>query len=429
MVSTATLAERFEPYDLLVELARGTLNDVQNQLSEWRQLGLIISPVLEAQLSEAKRQFGRAATSRDLPDEAALAAMASLRGSLQSGQLLTESYTAQVLEKRLEGGARLPTLLAVALNGYPKPQPWAATIPEIANAARVRCDWGSVSREAGRFHWELPDAQIHWCRRRRIVATAGPLVDLREGALPDWLWLWDGDVEEITNQAVELARAALARYRGKVAVWHLIQRPASAEILGLSEEDQVRLTARLLQVARQVDPDAHLVVDFDRPWADWMAGSTYQLGPLHLADSLARADLGLSGVGLEVAPGYAPWGSPMRGLFEFSRLLDLYALMNLPLHVSLALPSVPASAPSSHHARVDATSWPAAPDEGMQREWGERWFALAAAKPYVRTVTWLEVTDQSPLMFPGAGLIRRDGTAKPVVDWMRRFRHDVLGND
>src|SRR4051794_28772344 len=40
VVGTATLGERAEPYDLAVELARGRLNDVRNQLSDWRQMGL-----------------------------------------------------------------------------------------------------------------------------------------------------------------------------------------------------------------------------------------------------------------------------------------------------------------------------------------------------------------------------------------------------
>src|SRR5262249_3609488 len=150
--------------------------------------------------------------------------------------------------------------------------------------------------------WDTSDTQLHWVRKRRLTPSAGPLIDLRPGALPHWLWLWQGDFEEIASQAADLVRHALTRYRGKIAIWHLVHPPASQEVLGLSEEEQVRLTARIIQVARQIDPDAQLIVDFDRPWADWMSNNNFQLGPLHLADSLARADLGLSGVGIEVAP-------------------------------------------------------------------------------------------------------------------------------
>ncbi len=40
IVGTATLAERSAPYVLAIELARGKLNDVRNQLADWIQMGL-----------------------------------------------------------------------------------------------------------------------------------------------------------------------------------------------------------------------------------------------------------------------------------------------------------------------------------------------------------------------------------------------------
>src|SRR5271167_1957399 len=39
LVGTATLAERHAPYMLAVELARGKLNDIRNQLADWTQMG------------------------------------------------------------------------------------------------------------------------------------------------------------------------------------------------------------------------------------------------------------------------------------------------------------------------------------------------------------------------------------------------------
>ncbi len=47
IVGTATLAERIAPYMLAVELARGKLNDIRNQLSDWLQMGLRSTPDLE----------------------------------------------------------------------------------------------------------------------------------------------------------------------------------------------------------------------------------------------------------------------------------------------------------------------------------------------------------------------------------------------
>ncbi len=423
IVATATLAERAAPFDLAVELARGKLNDVKNQLADWRQMGLAVPADLERDLDEARKTFARAATSQDRPEASSAAAAMTLRHTFSAAHRLVEAYTAQVLKKRLDLSPKLPSMLACGLEGNPKAQPWGTFVSEAFNAGRIRCHWAALAPDEGRYRWEEADAQLHWCRRRRLTPSAGPLLDLRPGALPDWLWLWQGDYDEIQSQALDLVRHALTRYRGKVNTWHLIHRPASGDVLGMSEEEQIRLTARVIQAARQADPDAQLVIDLDRPWAEWMAAGRFQLGPLHLADSLARADLGLGGIGLEIAPGFGDRGSHLRDLFEFSRLLDLYALVNLPLHISFAFPSRADNDPlADESVRVETSQWPRPPDESLQREWASEWISLAAAKPFVRSVTWLQPSDAERHVFPHAGLFRRDGTPKPAADWLRDFR-------
>lgn len=428
-VATATLSERHEPYDLGVELARGKLNDVRNQLADWRQAGLAVPAEAEQSLSVAQRAFARAATSQDWPEVSSAASGEALRHTFDAGRRLVEVYASQVLRKRLSLAPKLPTLLAVGLNGPPKGQPWAAAAQAAINTARLSLNWASIAPVETDFRWEASDAQLHWCRKKRLIATAGPLIDLRRGALPDWLWLWQGDFEEILAQAGDLVRQAVARYRGKIAVWHVVARPASSEVLGLTEEDQIRLTARLIQIARQADPEAQLVIDLDRPWAEWLSTSDFQLGPLHLADSLARADLGLGGIGLEIAPGYSAPGSPMRDLFDFSRLLDLYALINLPLHVTFAFPSDAGPDPRAEESiQVEPAQWPRPPDEAIQEEFAAPWLALAAAKPFVQSVTWLQATDAPRHLYPHAGLFRPDQSPKPAFSALQRLHQKIHGD-
>ena len=174
----------------------------------------------------------------------------------------------------------------------------------------------------------------------------------------------------------------------------MVHRPGSGEILGLTEEEQIRITARAVQVAHQTDPSAQLTIGIDRPWAEWMGTSHFQLGPLHLCDYLLRADLGLSGVAIEIAPGYSAPGSYMRDLFELSKLLDLYSLLNVPLHVWMALPSADGPDPNADPSvRVESSQWPVPLDEALQATWGAKWIALAVAKPFVRTLSWLQLSD------------------------------------
>src|SRR3954470_21426983 len=68
IVGTATLAERPEPYNLAVELARGKLNDVRNQLADWKQMGLRVPPEFDDMMAEAHLAFVKAATAGDQPE-------------------------------------------------------------------------------------------------------------------------------------------------------------------------------------------------------------------------------------------------------------------------------------------------------------------------------------------------------------------------
>jgi hypothetical protein len=427
IVGTATLAERAEPYDLAVELARGKLNDVRNQLADWKQMGLRAPTDLEQVLAEAQRFFVKAVTGGESPEAAFAAAQASLSACWQAGNLLVEAYSAQVLQTRLSSTSKLPTSLGVVLDGEPKHTPWGSGLSGAVNTAQVACPWKSVSPAEGQYRWDEFDARLSWARRHHLQLQVGPLLEFRPHALPHWIWLWEGDFDTILGLVSDYVRHTVGRCRGKVPVWHLIHRPACTDFLGLSEEEQIRLAARAIQVARQTDPAAQFTIGVERPWAEWMGGSPFQLGPLHLADYLVRADLGLAGIALEIAPGFSTPGSHLRDLFDFSKLLDLYALLNLPLHVWIVFPSSTEADPNADPTvRVETTQWPSPPDEVTQSQWAARWISLAVAKPFVRSVTWLQGTDAIPHLYPSGGLFRADHTAKPIVPWLKTFRREVL---
>src|SRR5271157_2852379 len=318
IVGTATLAECSSPYMLSLELARGKLNDVRNQTADWVQMGLRVSPELSEVMAQARKAFIQAALSSDSPES-----------SSRAGDLLTEAYVSQILENRLASAGKLTAHLGCMLTSEPDQVPSAAQWPSAFNAAQVGVSWKQVAPSEGKYRWDLLDAQLAFCRRNRLEIEAGPLIEFRPSALPDWIWLWERDQETISGLATDFVRQVVARYRGKVPLWHVVARPGSQEILGLSEEEQIRITARVVQAARQADPTVQLSISIDRPWAEWMSSSHFQLGPLHLCDYLLRSDLGISSIGIEIAPGFTSPGSHLRDLFEFSRLLDLYSLLNV----------------------------------------------------------------------------------------------------
>lgn len=427
IVGTATLAERSSPYVLALELARGKLNDVRNQEADWVQMGLRGSPELESAMAEARTAFIRAAMSADEPDACLAAAQASLEASSRGGELLTQAYLSQILQNRMAATGKLTTHLGCTLTAEPDKTPGAAQWTSAFNACQVAVSWKQIAPSEGKYRWELLDSQIAWCRRKGLEIEAGPLIEFRAAALPDWIWLWEGDHDSISGFMADFVRQVILRYRGKVPLWQIVHRPASQEVLGLSEEEQIRITARAVQLARQTDPGAQFSIGIDRPWAEWMSSSHFQLGPLHLCDYLLRSDLGISSVAIEVAPGYTSPGSHLRDLFDFSRLLDLYSLLNVPLHLQMAIPSDTGPDPKADPSiQVDTAQWPTPPDETLQSTWGARWLALGLAKPYVRSVIWQQASDALPHVFPHAGLFRPDNTPKPIFPWLQSLRQDVI---
>lgn len=81
IVGTATLAERSAPYTLAVELARGKLNDVRNQLADWTLMGLRPTAELDEALGTAQHAFIRAVTFTDQPDVSLESAQACLQAA------------------------------------------------------------------------------------------------------------------------------------------------------------------------------------------------------------------------------------------------------------------------------------------------------------------------------------------------------------
>ena len=64
-LSSGSLCEQYGPYQLPLELARGTIGQLRDQLAEWQTIGLIVPKKITEKVSEAVRYFGRAAVGQE----------------------------------------------------------------------------------------------------------------------------------------------------------------------------------------------------------------------------------------------------------------------------------------------------------------------------------------------------------------------------
>ena len=161
-LSTATLLERWEPYHLPLELARGTINRLRDQLFEWQAIGLTIP-------NEVRRRAGRVRSRSSVGPWSRRTMSRSRRPgprkrsdmALDGSQLLAAAYAEQVIAVRRRRRGRLPSLLGGTLSGPAMDEAAAKVLPGRLQHGHGLPSAGATSRPAkADFAWSACDEQI-----------------------------------------------------------------------------------------------------------------------------------------------------------------------------------------------------------------------------------------------------------------------------
>ena len=420
--SSATLIERENPYQLQIELARGKANQLRGQAAEWRAGGMEVPEKLDAQIREAVQAFGRAVTQVPTPESESQAEKALSR-TYSAAENLTRTYVGQVFQARHQRQARLDTTLSCRAGGSLLHESGARALRQVCNNLTVPFTWSRICPLEGSFDWEEADALVKWAEAQQLPITAGPLLDFSSSQLPDWLWKCDRDLPRLTQFMCEYVATTVRRYRDRIRCWHLTAASNCASVLSLAEDELLWLTVRLAEAARQVDATLQIVIGLAQPWGEYMALEDRTHSPFIFADTLIRSGLNLKALDLEIVMGVTPRGSYCRDLLETSRLLDLYTILGIPLHVTLGYPSDGATDPRADpDYRIAAGHWRDGYTPQVQAEWGASLVALALCKPAVQAVTWAHLSDAEPHQFPHCGLLDSAGRPKPIVQALQPLR-------
>jgi hypothetical protein len=426
MLSTATLIERPAPYQLVTELLRGKVNVLRNQSADWLMGGLQTAPDLQAKLRQASRDFAHAVC-QPTPGHANQAAERALAQAISTGNELMYAYINQVFNARLARQNRLETLLSCGLHGVPPDDAQTQLLRDTFNSVRIAFPWPEIERTESTYTWDQVDAVVQWAKDNGFTLVGGPLIDFSRGRLPDWLWLWEKDPQSLAGFMVQYVATALYRYRQDIRTWQITAAGNCASLLSLEEDDFLQLTAQLLEVGRRVDPNLELILGLAQPWGDYMAREDRAYSPFVFADTLVRSRLPVSCVDLELVQGVGPRANYCRDLLDVSRLLDLYALLGLPVRVTLACPSHETPDPLADQEfqvipRGGQQPW--SPD--TQAAWARDFVALALCKPQVHAVTWAHLSDAGPHQFPHCGLLDPQKASKPAFEPLQKLRQQYL---
>jgi hypothetical protein len=421
MTTSGTLIERPQPYQLLLELARGKLNQVRSQAVQWREEGLLLPTPAEELIRSAGRAFCQAVATESTAD-VNQAAQLSLELSYQAADALVSRYINQVMKPRPQRPPRRETTWGCRVRTVPTDEQAASLLAGTFDSIGLEFPWSSIEPSPNRYDWSQPDAVLDWAERHGLAVTGGPLIDFSAAQLPEWLGAWERDLTNLSKFLSSYVTAALQRYRGRIRRWQVTSAGNTASVLSLSEHELLWLTIKVARVAQQVDSGLELVIGVAQPWCDYLARANHEQSPFLLAE-VAMRDLKLATLDLELIMGVTPRGSYCRDLLDTSRLLDSYAELGLPLRVTLGYPSARSvDLKADPQFCVDAGYWHDGIQENAQAGWAAGCAMLASCKPSVEAVSWIHFSDAEPHQFPHCGLLDAAGNAKPSLQALRQLR-------
>ena len=416
-LSTTYLRESPEPYNLPSELARGTVGRLRNQIEAWRHMGINVPAEVSELVAKATASLCQAVTGQIEHAVAAQHADDAIVAAQDAIELMMRAFSEFALTKTGKRNVFLAANLGDR-SGHAFP---SDLLPAI-NTAVVPFSWrtseGNLEDDADYFA-----EQVRWCRKLGVRICGGPLLNFDRNGLPDWLYLWEEDVESLQNYMIRYVESVVKRFVGKVSLWHLWSALNHGQAMNLPEEVRLRIGVAALEALRNIDSSAPVFVSFNQPFGEYLSRKSLDLAPIHYADTLLRAELGLSGIGLELNLGYATDGTLPRDVLEISRLVDRWTSLGVPLVILLSIPSQSAAEETSTRlVPFGAKQF----DPHVQARLASEITRACLAKPVVQGVIWNQLVDGDSIQFPGGGLFTKEGQGKPVLDSIRDIRSKYL---
>lgn len=423
---TTSLKVDSSVYHLPLELCRGTVSRLRNQIFEWQRIGLRVAQSTIQLSDQALDGFIKAVTTPDNDAGRTALTQEAIELGLRGANELCEAFSSQMFDVRKLNENRLSTLLGLSLPPALSLSSITDAVCTAFNLVNLPIDLAAVESSSGKRDFSPFDRQLQWARENNFRISCGPLMKFRPGCLPRWMVLLGEGFETVLSAACAHAEETVNRYRGKVHLWNCGSGLNVPGELDWNDEQVLRLAVSLIQTVRRTDPRCPVLLTIDQPWSEYLRASAEGISPLHFADALIRADLGLSGLALELNLNSWPDGSLPRDPLEISRLIDRWSTLGLPLMITLTLPTETQPDEMVMVDRRPVTSWKNPLHVGPIESTTETIVRLLLAKQSVHALIFNQATDQLPHEFPHGGLWDAHGKPKPLLSQVARLRQQYL---
>ncbi|MFW6132880.1 MAG: endo-1,4-beta-xylanase [Planctomycetota bacterium] len=432
LLPTTRLPDRPQPYNLNLELARAQVLRIARKREDWGLFDYAAAAELNRRFDQVRRDFVEALKADD-PPEAARRADRALVKSLTLGEQVALFHADIFVQRRRASRAAAGRKhFGCAVDLLSDPHHHHTRLSEAFDFVSVPTPWKHMEPDEARYQYGGIDAWVNWAARASRPVHAGPVLSFAPDHLPEWLYIWEHDYETIRDLIYEHIQRTVQRYARHVSVWKVVSGIHAHNGFDLTFEQIRELTRMSCLWVRKLVPGAKIVIELVMPFSEYYAHNQRTIPALLYADTAVQYGVNFDAFGVQVLMGAADDGYYVRDLLQLSTLLDEFASLGKPVHVTAC--GVPSdTSPDAWdawggRARSDAAgNWHTPWSPRLQAEWLQAFYRIGISKPFVESVCWRDLADYEGHHLPHGGLCRNDLTPKLAYRELRNFRAAVAG--
>jgi len=422
VLETTRLKPRDRPYVLNVELARGRLMRILQKKEDWNLFDYPRAEKLAARFRDAQLALGDALSK--LPDDPAAAAILgdeALRLGMAVGDELAVFHAELLLGRRRTSGTVARHILGCRVEPGIDDREYREALFAGFDYAVVPMNWRKIQPREEELVTKPIDELLDTLVQKRMPVVAGPLVDLQEANVPDWMFIWEHDYDTLRDLTYEHVQRMVQRYRKQVSVWNVVSGLHAHTAFSLTFEQIIEFTRLIVGQVKAALPTARTLVSIRQPFGEYHARHRNTVPPMLYAEMVAQSGIPFEAFGVELEMGVPTPGMFTRDLFQLSSVLDRFATLGRPVFLTaMCVPGRnspdPADASDGRLDPAAAGRWHRPWDEQLQADWMDAVSKLALSKPYVESLAWSSLADPGHSL-PGGGLL--DAKNKPKVAYRK----------
>jgi GH35 family endo-1,4-beta-xylanase len=424
LLETGRLMDREKPYNLPLELARGRLMRISLKREEWGLFDFEGVEPLADDIDQSRDLFVEALKAEGLPQQAQLSNDA-LKLAIEAAEKLSHFHADIFLARRKQIHAFTRRTFGCTVDLDNTAERYRESLREAFDFVYLPMPWRVIEPKQGEFNWRPFDSWIEWLAKHRIPMRIGPLVSFHEAYLPPWVGEHKTEFETVRNLIFDHVRQIVERYGNYVFQWDVISGVHAENTFDFTFEQLMEVTRVTVLQVKQLAPRAQTVIELIAPWGEYYARNQRTIPPIMYADMVVQSGVGFDGLGVQFLFGQPTDGVFVRDMFQISDKLDRLGNLGKQVHVTaVQVPSRPVT-----DGTTSGGCWRKPWDENIQAQWAKEFYMIALSKPFVESVTWLDLADRGPQAgIPSGGLLRADLTAKPAYKVVKDFRAEILSS-